>query len=534
MRITELHIANFKAIERVSLTELSDVIVIAGPNGSGKSTIFDAIKFWKSSIGSYQRDELKTWLTELGMSEQQDALLYAHQNKEMPFSVTATVKLTDKEKSYLLDNAESILAFYYYKMQVSNAPYAPPILNFQNLDLIEDFRVRKDGILQQVQANLRILANEENLRALTGTVAVGIDGSININAPLALKIVLSTFVPTEVGFIDYYGPQRNFGRENVQNLSLTVDQQVNYNRQNSTLYNHNQKYTSVKNELASSYVKRLIAANAGEEEAISANLERTVQELFNQFIPGKSFEGIVPKKDGSLSFNVITAAGAHDLNDLSSGEKELIYGYLKLQNSGLKSSVILIDEPELHLNPRLTDGLPDFYYRHLGRPMDNQLWLVTHSDTILRQSVGFEGFKVFHLQTVGSYPVGEPQVIEVTAEDEVNRAVIDLVGDLAGYKPGGRLVILEGGGDSEFDLQVVERLFPDFAQTVNLVSSESRGRVQALHEILDRLGTARGLFSGVFSIVDEDNNPPEIQGHDGRYSWNAYHIENYLLESTLR
>ena len=529
MRITDLHVANFKAIDQVSLVGLTDVVVIAGPNGSGKSTIFDAIKFWKSNIGAYQRDELRQWLAELGMSEQKDSLLYAHQRKDEPFSIRAKITLTSNEKCYLRDNARTILAFYLYKLQAAPGMHSLPILSMQNLDLIDEFRAKKEGILAQVQQLLPSVTSEAALENLEGSVEVSTSGAISVSAPLPLRLVLSVFLPQEIGFIDYYGPQRRFGRENVQSLNLQVDQQLNHQRQSSALYNHNNKYSTVKSELASAYVKRLISERAGLQSDTSNGLEQSVIELFNQFIPGKSFEGIVPTKEGSLSFNVLTSVGPHDLNDLSSGEKELIYGYLRLQNSDLRSSVILIDEPELHLNPRLTDGLPDFYYRHLGRPMDNQLWLVTHSDTILRQSVGYEGFKVYHLQTVGTYGEGEPQIVEVTAADELNRAVIDLVGDLAGYKPGGKLVILEGGGETEFDLHVIERLFPEFVQRVNLVSSESRGRVRALHDILDRLGNERGLFSGVYSIVDQDGEPPNEQGHLGRFYWPSYHIENYLL-----
>ena len=46
--------------------------------------------------------------------------------------------------------------------------------------------------------------------------------------------------------------------------------------------------------------------------------------------------------------------------------KEVLFGYLRLRNSAPKYSVVLLDEPELHLNPALVRGLPQFYHRHLG------------------------------------------------------------------------------------------------------------------------------------------------------------------------
>ena len=57
-----------------------------------------------------------------------------------------------------------------------------------------------------------------------------------------------------------------------------------------------------------------------------------------------------------------TLAGiTHDINDLSSGEKEVLYGYLRISNLAPRQSVLLVDEPELRLNPRLIRGLPQFY-----------------------------------------------------------------------------------------------------------------------------------------------------------------------------
>lgn len=531
MKFVELHVANFKAIDQISMTDLGDVVVIAGANGSGKSTIFDAIRFWKSSIGAYQKGEFQNWLNELGFAANQQKLILAHQNHEEPFSINATIELSEHEVEHLHAHGASILAYYFFKTQAQNQYMAPQILSILNLELIEEFRNVKHQILQQVSIALPEIAALKTGHRLTGTVEVATNGNIDIQAPLPLKLILSVF-EDELGVIEHFGPQRNFGRERVESLNLAIEPQVRSQRQTSALYNHANKYNGVKAELASAYVRRLISESAGVKQGVSISLEDSIVELFLQFIPGKTFEGIKPSEDGSITFNVKTPAGLHDIADLSSGEKELIYGYLRLKNSGLKNSIVMIDEPELHLNPRLTDGLPDFYYRHLGKPLNNQLWLVTHSDTILRQSVGYEGFNVFHMKTVGSYDSNEAQLVTVTATSDLNAAVIELVGDLAAFKPGGKLVILEGGGDSEYDKRLIQRLFPNFALKVNLISSESKTKVRALHSILDRLDEEGDLFSGVYSIVDSDVILPSIDAKQDTNSlqWDRYHIENYLLE----
>ena len=40
MKIVSLIVENFRAIDRVELTDLQDMVVIAGPNGCGKSCEF--------------------------------------------------------------------------------------------------------------------------------------------------------------------------------------------------------------------------------------------------------------------------------------------------------------------------------------------------------------------------------------------------------------------------------------------------------------------------------------------------------------
>lgn len=237
--------------------------------------------------------------------------------------------------------------------------------------------------------------------------------------------------------------------------------------------------------MASSYIKELLAEKAGVEFNLSNSIEKTLTELFNTFFPDKKFLGLKPTPQGSLTFPVQTASGAvHDLNELSAGEKEVLYGYLRIRNSAPKYSVVLIDEPELHLNPRLVRGLPRFYHEHLGVALDNQIWLVTHSDALLREVVGRPEYSVFHM--VGIPPDGSgEQIKRLTLEEDLERALVSLVGDIAAYRPGKKIIIFEGGGDSEFDVRMATELFPELIEMVNVISGGNKLRVRELHSLLD-------------------------------------------------
>jgi hypothetical protein len=118
----------------------------------------------------------------------------------------------------------------------------------------------------------------------------------------------------------------------------------------------------------------------------------------------------------------------------------------------------------------------------------------------------------------------------MTASDHVERVVIDLVGDLAAYRPGAKIVLFEGGGDTDFDVRMTCTLFPRFQTAVNPISSGNKRRVHDLYAVLEearKTGAVPGMF---FSITDRDAGTCLPAEPSRQLSWDTYHIENYLLE----
>jgi hypothetical protein len=193
----------------------------------------------------------------------------------------------------------------------------------------------------------------------------------------------------------------------------------------------------------------------------------------------------------------------------------------------------------LHLNPSLLEGFTDFYYRHLGLAQENQLWLVTHSDTLLRQAIGNSNYRVYHMQTASACDGN--QASPVLLNNDVERVVVDLVGDLAAYRPHAKVVILEGASVDGFDEMLISRLFPEFAKQVNLVSAESKNRVKDLYAALNTSAEQVGMPNRFFAIVDRDaegfRSPPDDEVIESvsaatESTWDVYHVENFLLEPT--
>lgn len=370
---------------------------------------------------------------------------------------------------------------------------------------------------------------------LYGRLEIQPNGNASTKNNILLELVFSSFHPKRIGVIDYHGSHRNYGREELGGINLNLDQEEDRFR-TASLYNYASKYANIKSEMAADYVRQALrerTQNGADFNENTQPLAETLQELFKIFFPGKRFLGPVPTKDGNLNFPVELEGGAtHDINDLSSGEKEVLFGYLRLRNSAPRYSVILLDEPELHLNPALVRGLPQFYHKHLGIDLENQIWLVTHSDAFLREAMGHQGLRVFHMQYAASSGGTENQIHEIQPGEEVEAIILEMVGDLAAYRPGAKVVFFEGE-DSEFDLNMVSRLFPTVKNEMNLVSGGNRFRVETLHRTLEQSVQAGDIPIKVYSVVDKDSGTESDSSREfnRHYSWDVYHIENYLLEA---
>ncbi|MEQ8533847.1 MAG: AAA family ATPase [Imperialibacter sp.] len=528
MRIQSVVIENFRAIESVEMRNLSDAVVVAGPNGCGKSSIFDAVRLVKSAYGQYSNNEFGSWFSEfqININKLQNESKRILNNPSKPLKIEIEFNLDKNEKDYIRSNAVDI----FKKMRWSQ------ITRQRSLDgdiQIRDPRTKlqDDAIVDRdaksmADAVLELIDRESHLASLT--MSPGDSPSV-IGSPV-LELIFSIYQPQDIGVIDYQSPSRTYSREQVSNLNLQIQDASASKGAQHALYNTQNKYTGVKTEMAQSYVRELLAEKAGVPVPDENTLKSTLDELFSIFFPGKKFLGAIPTKEGGLEFPVELDNGRrHDINELSSGEKEVLLGYLRLRNNAPKNSIILLDEPELHLNPRLAMGLPRFYQKHLGEMLNNQIWLVTHSDAILREAVQDPSYSVFHMQPSAQTPDGSNQAEKISASIDLEHAIISLVGDLATYNPRSKIVLLEGE-NSEIDARIISELLPSFSERVNLVSVGSKRNVRNAHTFLQKAADKGRLDARFYSVVDRDFESEEIVQSNRQFQWCVYHVENFLLE----
>ncbi|RRR48258.1 hypothetical protein EHH44_02580 [Mycolicibacter terrae] len=527
MRFSKLHIQNFKAIRRLDIDDLTDFILIAGPNGCGKSCVFDAIRLLKSIYGGYDGAEWMQWFGEFQIDmNDREQFRRLFRDPEKPVHIAATIELHDSEKDYLDANAERVVEPAAWALAIGqpipSAAFSPAVAT----QFRQHGEAAQRNIVSLALALRQTLTEPEHHISLT----IGSDLKLLHTPNFIVEMIFQTYAPDHLGVIEYHSASRAYQREAIGEVNLDA-KHIDSQRRQQSLYNWQQKYANVKTQLATTYIRDLISRESGAPSGQS-DLNETLKELFQTFFPDKKYLGVEPDPNGGLKFPVRTRGGqVHDINELSSGEKEVLYGYLWLRNSTPRNSMILLDEPELHLNPGLLRGFPDFYHKHLGKARDNQLWLVTHSDALLRQAVGNPNYSVFHMTAADTEDFADNQAVPITAHNELERATIDLVGDLAMYRPQGKVVLFEGGGDTDTDVRITEKLFPNFAKSANLVSGGSKQRVRDLYEVLAHTAERVGLARRFFAVTDRDSAPWESPPQGAHHlSWDAYHIENYLLE----
>ena len=525
MKIRSLEVVNIQAVQRVAIENASRVVLIAGPNGCGKSSIFDSIRLLKSMYGGYQANEWHQWFGEYGINLNRRSVSIDHlfRDKTKPIVISADLELTASEKSYLRNNLTAFADRMAWEI------VAPHTQKYGIRPVARDLRVYQDEVNKRrkeiIESVTPSLDNELH------KARVEINGNlIKTEKNPLLEVLFSVYEPEHIGIIDFHGSNRVYNRENLSGINLDLESEEQRRRQ-SSLYNYGQKYTNIKSEMATSYIRKMLANELGQQYEEAKSLTETLKEMFRTFFPDKEFLGPVPTENHAISFPVRVAGGIeHDINDLSSGEKEVLFGYLRLRNNSPKSSVILLDEPELHLNPGLIRGLPQFYKKHLAEELDNQLWLVTHSDAFLREAAGQHGFDVFHMQHANQMTSFSQnnQLTRVSIEEDIEQAVIDLVGDLASFKPGSPVIIFEGE-DSEFDIKMTCRLFPEVQQSFNPISAGNKTNARKLHRLLEKAAEKTRLSSKFFTIVDKDHETVEKESENS-FIWPVYHIENFLLE----
>lgn len=119
-----------------------------------------------------------------------------------------------------------------------------------------------------------------------------------------------------------------------------------------------------------------------------------------------------------------SAGEEFDINDLSSGEKQLFLRTLSIKMLGPKNSIILIDEPELSLHPKWQQRIIEVY-KKIGE--NNQIIIATHSPHILG-SVSSENIFILYRDENGKIEAKTGDELYSSYGQPVDRVLKDIMG----------------------------------------------------------------------------------------------------------
>ena len=133
-----------------------------------------------------------------------------------------------------------------------------------------------------------------------------------------------------------------------------------------------------------SYIATRIIEMANDQEDTPMQEIRTavfkeINEIFEILDLDIKISGI-SKNAKSIPIFTNSSGDEFDINELSSGEKQLFLRTLAIKMLNPENSIILIDEPELSLHPKWQQRIVDVY-RKIGE--NNQIIIATHSPHIL-------------------------------------------------------------------------------------------------------------------------------------------------------
>lgn len=170
------------------------------------------------------------------------------------------------------------------------------------------------------------------------------------------------YVPTEINF------------QKMNTASTTLVQEYNF---------INIVNTNLIKDIPSYIATKMISAMLKNKNEKVGDVQKKVFNEINEIFENLSIDVKVEdiSQDGrNITLFTNSAGDKFDINELSSGEKQLFLRTLAIKMLNPENSIILIDEPELSLHPKWQQKIVDVY-RKIGE--NNQIIIATHSPHIL-------------------------------------------------------------------------------------------------------------------------------------------------------
>jgi len=324
------------------------------------------------------------------------------------------------------------------------------------------------------------------------------------------------------GFFDYINADRRVVKLQLQSWDASF---LSDERAKQTLALGEQKFQLTKQYLAGLKMRDLqdLQTSLRSGKAVRKDSFGDIREFFNSFFAPMKFKDVFIDKS-PFEFIISTPLGDIDIDDLSSGEKEILNIFIRFHQLKPKGAIILLDEADAHLHPDLERRYLEVL-RLLGQ--GNQVVLTTHSPEMMI-AAGTDS-----LYTILKEPPqdGSNQLQRVTHSEHLHSVLSELMGSRGIISFNQRIVFIEGE-DASADRDIYEAAYPPSKFNVSFVPAGNSATVGRIADQVNALLTTTTGFQQYFSIVDGDIDrfEPDPTGGSRLFRLPVYHIENVLLD----
>jgi predicted ATPase len=517
MHLRRLRIENFRALEKIDVEFESRVSVIIGPNAVGKTTVLEAIRLAKGLLAPRTPSESTQTLQALGaVSPHMPQRLFPAAlttKPNLPLVVKCTYEVTDEEivkLQSLLPRLATSVAQQSVGLAFSAPAQAVAFLSSpMGQAAVAQARKSLDPEFARVQASRTIDLN------LTIDFQSGqISGGDSIQ-----QVMFSTLeqsLPPNSALFSYFPADRALptGEQPVQlGMADTVNQLESYNSQPQL------KYQRLKTAIFNS----IISGDAGRSD-----LKKQFQLIFEQILRGRELGEIGVNELGMLSIPIKdTDSGAEfQVDGLSSGEKGLILTFLLIGQTVEQNGIILLDEPELHLNPAVCRHLLQFFVDEYSEKKKIQGIICSHSAELLAATFERPSCALYHLKDGTT-------LAKVRHQDQGE--IRDALRRLGSSESEALLYRGTISVEGIHDVEVLQAGFDDLLRRYRIRHRGGREQIQKDIEELQKAEIRGDDIGNHYFIFDLDQKPTSLKesAHIRLLQLNRYCLENFLLDADI-
>jgi predicted ATPase len=517
MHLSSINVRNFRSLTELSMEFADGANLIVGPNAVGKTTVLEAIRLAKAVLAPRTAQESGQVLVGLGATSQQLRQMFNFgaiaKDAAKPVEITCKFRLREAEVA-VLDDAFGELCRAIVAAQRGISLDAGP---FSLVQFLSSPIGR--AAMQSVEEAVRqqILLVKESLECTLGlsiSPARGVAGS-DLFSQALFSVLENRLSPSRSRF-SYFPADRALPHGEMPIQLGAFDAAQELESHNSTPAT---KYQRLKNTIFT------WIANSPDGKA---ELDKAFSQIFDGLLKSRKMHGFGVNQYGQASIKVMDkeTGEVFDIDAMSSGEKGLILTFLVIARSAERGGLVLIDEPELHLNPAVCKLLLAFLVEEYLTPNDLQAIICSHSSEILGTAMRREDCAVYHLRR-------GPVVSKIRKKDqpEVARALRLLGTSEVEEMLYEGTVFVEG----EDDVDLMEEAFPESLARVKFKDLSGRGEVEKQIKRLQQAEKKGQKENISYFIFDHDRKPTTLASTEKVRvkQWVRYCIENYLLEPEI-